>query len=149
MTTEARTNHDSRWHRPNLYWTVAGLFLVFSTIMTTSITTYVQYTTPPNNSGIGLNLQITATAIALSILAVFSIIGAVKLFTRRNPVTPSIIALSLWAFFYFLLVVGEAPLNSTNISYHTSGAILVCLDAVMIVFVIQGRKMMYKKDTSN
>jgi hypothetical protein len=145
---------ESRWQRPKLYWTIAGLYLIISFAIMISLSVWYLYTNSPycEGDGIGTCLAWIFYPLSILILIIFgipTIIGTIRLLsTSENGYMPSIIALLLCSAFHFIFGFVSVPVRMTL--YPTIfGAFLFGLDVLMIVFVAMGWKKMFWKSFIN
>lgn len=158
MATDMMPNHESRWHRPNLYWTIPALFLLTVLIVAISLNEYYVYKNPRPGSALSFFGDLFK-------IAVYSLVGCLTLFSaikllhkRKTAVISSIIALVSFEFYFWLVSFqhwyawwGEygADYNTAyDLQMKSIGIPLFVLDLIMIALVIIGWKMMFKKTSS-
>jgi hypothetical protein len=149
-------NKESRWHRPDLYWTIAGLFLIISfTILILDLAwAWHNLTDSDCGAGIGICPSVFGVPLAITAIIIFgtpTIIGSVRLFLRhKNAIVPVIIPLALYSIYFCLYAGSRIIVASYYYRYSIASYLsLLVLDVIIIVFVIIGWKKMFKGSKSH
>jgi disulfide bond formation protein DsbB len=155
MTTEMRPNHESRWHKPAVYWTIPALLLITEFGLSILLNRYHDYISPPPNYGLAF-LRLPAEIIIYVIVGIPTIIGVVKLLQREKiGAAPAIIILAIFEFYFWLVsfqhfyaVSPEDYITGHDLQWKILGIPFLVVNLVMFAFVIKGWKMMFKKTSA-
>ncbi len=127
-TTEAnKSNQESRWHRPNIYLTIVGIYLLVSlaimlTIYGHVLISFMFFTHPTCSGPMSCTLlpyfALFVGALILTALSYLSISGSIVLFRRRkHGIRTPLVALILTTFILPInLLLLDEELYRTSIS---------------------------------
>src|SRR5579863_4106129 len=93
---------ESRWHRPNLYATIVGIYLlVFTGVALSIVGNFILF------GGFGALPLIIPLFMLVPVVAILSIIGAIGLLRRKQySFSISYIGLTLWSVGLFVRAIG-------------------------------------------
>jgi hypothetical protein len=134
---------ESRWHRPRIYLTIVGLYLLIFPFFPLSWTGFL-FGIALQAGGLGIGVAVFEVGPILSLLmgvAALSVIAASKLLRHKEkPFSISFISLIIWSFLSCLFALGFTVFGVVGPFPTEAGLTLLVVSGLMVFFLIKGMK---------